>query len=406
MRFHRRNLLAAALACLPAAVLAMTVSSNGDYASGLPTGDDPSGTIEALLHGNLAAAAHAQPVMGLTSILLRLPFVGLASILGGGTMLKYRFGVFACAWVAGLVAVQVSQMARERGGSDFVAGLLLILLVLSPLTVGGMLKGHPEELLGGALCLAAVLAGISDRPVLAGLLLGLALGTKEWALVAVFPVGLACRRDWRRMLVVAAAVAAPLALALPLADPHAFIAASRIVGSYRYIVPSSWLWPFRQAQLITTIAGPNTATVHVLPLGLNRNQVAWLPLLAAVPITWRYRRLQSQLHATDLIGVLALLFLIRCTLDPWYHTYYAVPCIGAMLTWELLGTRRLPLATAFSLSTFLLINHLGASPEATIVGVPLTLGLAVYLGRETLSVAGAPSLATSVEQAAMVPSSL
>jgi hypothetical protein len=36
--------------------------------------------------------------------------------------------------------------------------VIMMLVVLSPLTLGAKLDGHPEELLGGALCLAAVLA--------------------------------------------------------------------------------------------------------------------------------------------------------------------------------------------------------------------------------------------------------
>jgi hypothetical protein len=73
------------LAMVPAAVLAAVVHSAGDYGSGLP--DDPAPTIAALVHGQLSAAAHDQPFMGLTSILLRLPFAAIATAVGGGRML-------------------------------------------------------------------------------------------------------------------------------------------------------------------------------------------------------------------------------------------------------------------------------------------------------------------------------
>ena len=94
-------------------------------------------------------------------------------------------------------------------------------MMLSPMTIGARLGGHPEELLAGALCVGAVLGALHDRPLLAGALLGLALGTKQWTLVAVVPVFIACRAGRIRMLAVAAAVGAPLALAVPLAArPH------------------------------------------------------------------------------------------------------------------------------------------------------------------------------------------
>ena len=51
--------------------------------------------------------------------------------------------------------------------------------------------GHPEELLGAALCAGAVLAAAARPLELAGVLLGLAVANKAWALLAVGPVLLA-----------------------------------------------------------------------------------------------------------------------------------------------------------------------------------------------------------------------
>jgi hypothetical protein len=55
--------------------------------------------------------------------------------------------------------------------------------------------GHPEELLGAVLCIAAVLVAMRGRAVWAGVLLGLAIANKEWGLVAVGPVLLALPRE-------------------------------------------------------------------------------------------------------------------------------------------------------------------------------------------------------------------
>ncbi len=49
-------------------------------------------------------------------------------------------------------------------------------------------SGIPEELLGGVLCVVAVLLAARERPLWAGLASGLAIANKEWALLAVGPV--------------------------------------------------------------------------------------------------------------------------------------------------------------------------------------------------------------------------
>ena len=97
----------------------------------------------------------------------------------------------------------------------------------NPLTLRALELGHPEELLGGALCVAAVLLAARERPLWAGLALGLAIANKEWALLAVGPVLLALAPrpgawQWRRVILcllcagaVAAMVLAPLALVAP-----------------------------------------------------------------------------------------------------------------------------------------------------------------------------------------------
>jgi len=51
--------------------------------------------------------------------------------------------------------------------------------------------GHPEEVLASTLGAAAVIAAGYRRPGLAGVTLGLAIGTKQWALLAAPPVLLA-----------------------------------------------------------------------------------------------------------------------------------------------------------------------------------------------------------------------
>ncbi len=360
---------------VPAAVLAVAVHSAGDYGSGVP--DDPGPTIAALVHGHLAAAAHDQPFMGLTSILLRLPFAAIATALGGGRMLTYRFGVFACALVLAVVVLAVVRRAHVRPA---VGLLIAVVTVLNPITVQ-WLNGHPEELLGGALCVAAVLAAMDDRPVLAGVLLGLAVGTKEWALLAAVPATVACSTGRRRMLLIAAVVAAPLVLTLPVMDPTAFVRVSRGIGDLTWPSFRSWWWMVSGDRHVTLAHG-RSASLYLLPLGLSRSDVSLLPLLIAVPLGWLHAR--GQPRPQDAMRLLALVLLLRCTLDPECGPYYTIPAIVALLAWEGLD-RRISLVALLATALFSLGEHeaftaatLGPAQVCWLAG---TVGLTLYLLR-------------------------
>ena len=59
-----------------------------------------------------------------------------------------------------------------------------MLAILTPASRAAVESGHPEEMLAAALCVIALL--VSDRrPLWAGVALGLALATKQWAVLAV-----------------------------------------------------------------------------------------------------------------------------------------------------------------------------------------------------------------------------
>jgi hypothetical protein len=384
------------LVLAPAALLAAAVSSTVDYGAGMQTGDSPAPAIAALLHGDLQAMAAHQPIIGLTSILLRAPFVALSDALGGGLMLQYRLGVFACAAVVGLVGVMLAGHARRRGRSPMLIALVVALMSVNLLTVGARLGGHPEELLCGALCLGAVLAAIDGRAILAGALLGLAVATKQWALAAAVPVALACPRRRGALLAAALVVGTPLALALPLADPAAFMSATRLIGDLHETYAQSWWWPLAATHTVTVhgLAGAVTETAHLLPFGLSRTDVSWLPLAAAATLGWRYRRVRTGAEAldaidprsdpADAIGLLALVLLLRCTLDPSFCSYYLVPFQIALLAWELLRRPGAPLGSLLAIAGFGLILRFATFAPLVALSALLTVGLGVYLGLATL----------------------
>jgi hypothetical protein len=315
--------------------------------------------------------------MGLTSILLRLPFAAIATAAGGGSMLTYRLGVFACALVLAMVVLAVVRRSHVRPA---VGLLIAVVAVLNPITVE-WLNGHPEELLGGALCVAAVLAAMDDRALLAGVLLGLAVGTKEWALLAAVPATVACLTGRRRMLLIAALVAAPLVLTLPVMDPAAFTRVSRGIGYLTWPSFRSWWWMVSGYRHVTLPHGISTS-LYLLPFGLTRTDVSLLPLLIAVPLGWLHVR--GKHRRQDAMRLLALVLLLRCTLDPECGPYYTIPAIVALLAWEGLDGR-ISLAAVIAVAFFSLGEHeaiaaatLGPALACWLTG---TVGLTAYLLR-------------------------
>ena len=73
-----------------------------------------------------------------------------------------------------------------------------------------------------------------------------------------------------------------------------------------------------------------------------------LIVVVALPLSllaWRRR--------SDPLLLLALLFVLRCVLDPWNTDYYALPGILALVTWEAWRTTRPPVyALAMTMATW------------------------------------------------------
>src|SRR5947209_1457831 len=77
--------------CALALGATLSVGGTGDYAvRGAVSGDNAGPALAALAHGDLAGFSQRQPLMGLTSLLLRLPFAAAGSALGAGQLTIYR----------------------------------------------------------------------------------------------------------------------------------------------------------------------------------------------------------------------------------------------------------------------------------------------------------------------------
>jgi glycosyl transferase family 87 len=332
--------------------------------------------MNALLDGHVGEFFRVQPVYGAFSVLLRLPFAALARLADGGDLLVYKFGVLPCLVALALVGFLLINWMRDRGQSPGVQLLAGALLLVNPVTAAAIERGHPEELLTAALVLGATFSAIGSRPTRAAVLLGLAIGTKQWALLAVIPVLLACEPTRRlRVGLIATALAAALIVPMAVVDSGRFVENARATtaqGGWAHASRLSVWWPLGKPQKLD-VGGPQgrAFTLRRLPTGLTRLARPLLVVLAAA-LSLAFWRRRGSLVAEDTLGLLALLFLLRCLLDPLDNDYYHVPFLLSLIAWEGLRVRGLPvlsvLATAGLWATI-------SSPWLS----PLALGEQFYL---------------------------
>jgi Glycosyltransferase family 87 len=346
--------------------------------------------FEALVHGHMVSFLQLAPAYG-GSLVERAPFALLPGLWGGGQLAVYRMVALPCLLAAAALGVWlVAQLRAREDRSTLARAVALGICVANPLTLRALELGHPEELLGGALCIAAVLLAARERPLWAGLALGLAIANKEWALLAVGPVLLALPSRRALCMTCAAAVAAFILAPLALIGSSGFVTSTRGAAA----PPSSIFQPWQ----VFWFFGHHGATVRGLFGEIKpgyRTAPGWVgiishPLIVAVsvPLTalaWRLgRRGQS-----DALLLLALLLLLRCVLDTWDTVYYPIPFVLALLAWESLGAQRRPAVLALSSTALAWIGfqwlpvHVSADAQAAFFlawSLPLAavLGLSLY----------------------------
>ena len=109
--------------------------------------------------------------------------------------------------------------------------------------------------------------------------------------------------------------------------------------------PFNAVWPLAppEDRVISVGDGESVITVKVLPAWLAGLMHPLIVLLAA-PLTalwWTSRRR----FPDDALALLALLFLLRCLLDPVNNAYYHVPFLLSLVAWEGLTRRGAPVVS-------------------------------------------------------------
>jgi Glycosyltransferase family 87 len=316
--------------------------------------------LDALLRGDLSSFLHANTLGGPASLLLRAPMLALARALGGGESLGYTLGSLACALPLTALAVwliaETGRLRRRLVDRASIAALF----ALCPIFTIALQWGHPEDLMTIAACVAAVLLAARGRIVWAGLVFGLAVATKQWALVAAAPILLAMPRYRLRAAFIGGGLVALLAAPAALIDPHAFVASFKSIASVNsWVSATNVWWPLADAHTRMVADGVTLVPVikYTLPASLNYVPHA-LIVLMGLPLGAALAARSQRPTLDQVLSLLALLMLLRCALDPWDNPYYQVAPLVALYARDALCGRRIPLASAFAtLAAWVTFGH-------------------------------------------------
>ena len=336
--------------------------------------------------GDVAGFLQALPAYG-GSLILRAPFALAPDLWGGGDHALFRSMAVPCLIASVILAVVLWRRAVERGSGRWPALLAVTLCAGNPVTLRALETGHPEEILGAALCVAAVMAAGANRALLAGLLLGLAMANKPWAVLALAPALLVLPE--RRMValsvggLVAAAVMAPMLLV----GGSAITAVSNSATQTGDIFQPWQVWWFfgDHGEVVRGLVGekPGYRAAPGWVGTVTRPLVVLVPLAVCLMLA---RQMRARPWHDGLL-LLALVLLLRCLLDPWNVVYYELPFLLALLAWEIHARPGWPLlslfATALSWFTLERLSEI-ASPDLQAVaflawGVPLAVVMTVHL---------------------------
>ncbi len=304
--------------------------------------NEAAGPLVALTGGHLDAFFSSAPAYG-GSLLLRSPFALVTAFSGGGETAVYRVMALPCLLAVVGVGVVLFKLRTDRLPRARWSLLVVVLAAGNPVFLSALDVGHPEELLGAALCVGAVLAASFKRPWLAGLLLGLALANKAWAVLAIGPVLVALDRHRLGALGLAGTIAAVL-VAPFLVGSGAATGAVHAAGTTNTIFqPWQVWWPLGDlGHVVRGLDGAVKPGYRVPPQWLGSVSH---PLIAVsgVPLSLLWLRRRRGDRTPDVLLLLALVLLVRCVLDPWNTGYYHVPFLLALLAWEALQRERPPI---------------------------------------------------------------
>ena len=325
------------LVVLASAWIASTVSVPGDW----PVDSWPA--VHALAQGRVGDYLAAKPMMGPLATFVQTPFAALG---GDEALSAYRWASLPCLLAVGTLGLYLASIARRRGASRTSQALIAALCLINPLTFEALENGHPEELLAAALAVGAVATASEGRERRAAVLLGLALASKQWAVIAILPTLMALPNRRLRAALAAVGVAAVLTLPAVIAAPTSFWSTqSNAASAQAFVTPWSVWYPVAEvSREVHHVDGMRlTGVVHRAPPLVASLTHPLIVLLAfALPLGLVAYRRRFRLSGEGAMALLALLALLRCALEPPDNLYYHEPLLIALLGWDALAARGLP----------------------------------------------------------------
>ena len=355
---------------------------------------------QALMGGDVGRFVELLPGYSGFTVAVGAPSALLTSAFGGAETMVYRFTAIPGLIALSAVGVAVAGPVRAAGNRAWPVFLFA--------GAGGVLAwevlraGHPEDLLATGAAIGAVLAALKGRVGWSSILLVGAIVAKQSMIVAAFPAALAAPRGGLR--IVASGVLGAAALVLLQTQAHGGESHGAITSTGLLFHPHQVFWPFgipATPEFIAAGHGTRMGPEWLAPL--TRPLIVGTAF--AVSALW-WLRTGSERNRVDALGVLALVLLLRCMLDPWNLVYYHLPLVVALAAWEAHRGRSLPgLAVAVTGAcwlTFMVYDErTGYGPYFAYLAwtIPLAAGLALALLRP----ARAGSEARAPRAAAPVP---
>jgi hypothetical protein len=302
-------------------------------------------SYHALVDGHLLEFLRLGPAY-IGSLVLRAPFAVMPTLWGGGARAVYYASAVPCLVALAVFCTWQAAQPRRRGRIGWATRISpLVVAFFNPIVLMAMLIGHPEEILGAVLCVSGVVLAARGRAGWAGLLLGVAVANKTWALVAIPAALVVMPSERRRAIIVMVAAAAAVLVPVMALRPSGFSSASTGAAVGTMFYPHQLLWWF----------GPHSWVAQ---------HSRWIIVLAACACAGMWwvsgcTGLRSGRDTADACLLLALVLLLRAALDPWDNLYYHVPFILALMAYEIRAGRTPLLTLGYSLLLFVIIPPRG-----------------------------------------------
>lgn len=230
-------------------------------------------------------------------------------------------------WVVLLAGFVAALRAVGRGRSGWEVAGVIVLALLPPVVAALNVSIHPEDLMALGLLLAATARSAHRRDVVAGVLLGLAVATQQFALLAAVPIVVLA--DWRdRGRLVLGAVGAAVVVSVP-------FLATGASGMVHALAGGSATQP----------GGPTPTLIARLPLEgtalVAVSRLVPLALAAVLAGWWRRRGGASTWEPVALMALVAASLDLRLAFEVnLFLWYFASVSVTLLVLAASLGGRR------------------------------------------------------------------